>query len=139
MLVLFFFICTSCVKSKKDIIIKNLTAETKKYWINIKDYPTKKYSGVSYDFKGAYEEFVISKDGQRIKTRLYSSPFWTLTNDNTLTNGSGDTARIEYLNEDVLILNSIVAKHKNLSVFLKSNDQKTLPIEDTTYNDVPTM
>lgn len=131
-LLIFFIICTSCTKSKREITIDNLTGGAKKYWTIVMDYPIKKYVGVSFDISGAYDEFIISDSGFRTKRRLYSLPFWKLINDTTLSDGNGDTLRIEYLNESILVLNRMALKGKKIFVFLKSEDQQTKPESDTT-------
>ncbi len=124
----------SCKKSKQEVTANYLTGGSEKFWTLIMDYPIKRYIGVSYNINGKYDEYIISDSGIRTKRILYSLPVWQLLNDTTMIDGNADTLKIEYINENVLVFNNMSSKSRKLFVLLKSKDQHTKPVADTTTN-----
>ena len=132
-LFLLFILFVSCTESKKEVLTEFLTNGSKKYWVRVMDNPIKRYKGVSFDIKGTYDEFVISDSGYRTKSPLWSYPVWKLINDHTISDGNGDTLKIEYINDEIVVFNNLSTKRKYRKIFvlLKADDQKTMPLADT--------
>lgn len=123
----------SCTKNKQEHTTNYLTGGSEKFWTAVMDYPIKRYMGVSYNINGTYGEYIISDSGLRTERILYSLPVWKLINETTLIDGNADTLKIEYINDDVLVLNKMSSRgKKKIFVYLKSTDQHTKPVKDTT-------
>ena len=108
-----------------------MTGDDVKYWTEVKQYPVRKYAGLKFNVNGRCDEYVLYyKEGTRIKNvRPAILPAWRLINDSTLFIGSLGNVRIEYLDEDVMVLNQM--QQKRVIVYLKAKDQSTELIKDT--------
>lgn len=121
---------TYCTPKPENNVVQYLTNGSKKHWTLITEHPIKRYIGQSFNIDGTYTLYSISDDWERIKRKLRFKPTWELINDSTIADGAGVNFKIEYINDDVLILNSL--NFKEVMVLLKAKDQKTEPVADTT-------
>jgi hypothetical protein len=127
----FVLIVSACAKKREVKAIHFLTGADAKYWTEVKRYPVRKYAGLKFNANGRCDEYVLDyKAGTRIKiARPGILPAWRLVNDSTLFIGSLGNVRIEYLDEDVMVLNQM--QQKWVIVYLKAKDQKTELVKDT--------
>jgi hypothetical protein len=109
-----------------------LTGGGTKYWLAIPDYPQRRFQGYSYHSNGTYTYYIhpFEERQKRIIGALNHPATWKLINDSIIYDGRGIKLRIDYINEDVLILSNI--SFKGTSVYLKAKDQETVPVKDTT-------
>lgn len=126
------FILFSCNPSHKERVEKYLTGGGTKYWVYIPEYPQVRRHGIAYHINGTYTSYVNSWEDprKRIAESLVYSATWKLLNDSIIDDGQGIKLRIDYINEDVLILSNI--SFKGTYLYFKSKDQETVPIKDTT-------
>lgn len=124
-------VMSACIRKQERKTIHYLTAGKTKYWIEVKPYPTKKYLGLKFETNGKCDEYVISnKAKNRFKVVSPSyDPKWEIVNDSTLYIGWVGNVRIEYIDDNVMVLNSI--KQRRVIVYLKDEDQNTELMKDT--------
>ena len=129
--------CGSKKKSKSLEMQYFLTNNSEKYWTSIEENPIRRgRQGLVFYKNGYYNRFWFNNDsiGRFINNWGNSTLQWTFLNDSLLFLGVkevykndslkfGSISRVEYLNEDILILNNL--EIKELSIFIKSKDQKT--------------
>jgi hypothetical protein len=131
LLSLMLLILSSCSKDHEKRVIHFLTNGSDKYWIKVEESPGKPYLGINFAKNGAYTEFTEPGKGSRIRQTVSWRENWKLDNDSTIAfTGQGNKFRIVYFNDDILILNNL--DFKQLNVYEKSPDQKTVPKEDKT-------
>lgn len=122
-LILFSF---SCQQTRKEEVEFLLTGGGRKHWLLITEYPEVRYRGKVYNKNGTY---IVYSEEKNVRWLDYGST-WKLLNDSIIEDGRGTTLRIDYINEDVLIISNI--SFKGTSLYFKSKDQETVPIKDTT-------
>ena len=125
---------SACVKKKDNHTIHYLTAGKAKYWAEVMPYPVKKYKGLKFDLSGRCDRYSESMtDGKpkiRVKFASYEySPKWAIINDSTLDVVGLGQVRLEYLDENVMVLNQM--QFKRTIVYLKAKDQSTELVADT--------
>ncbi len=139
----------SC-QNKQDEIVRYLTGDSVKYWTVINEHPIRSdrqgmvlYSnGIKkgwWDNHDSIGRFFWPSQPE------YLSESWILLNDSVLWIGFsvdknnleyGIKCKIEYINEDILILNGL--SYKGLTIYMKSKDQKTelapYPKDESNFN-----
>jgi hypothetical protein len=113
-----------CTNSRQNNVIQFLTNGSKKYWIRIREYPIKRYSSLYFSPDGTYKKYSVFKGERRFVIPNYYT-VWRLAADSTLLMGDGRMYKIEYLDDNVLILNEKSVRH--MEVYVKEEDQKTVP------------
>ncbi|WP_196291013.1 hypothetical protein [Hymenobacter ruricola] len=125
---------SACVKKRENQTIQYLTAGNAKYWAEVMPYPVKKYMGLRFDLSGRCDRYSENMtDGKskiRVKFASYDySPKWAIIDDSTLNVVGLGKVRVEYLDENVMVLNQM--QFKKTIVYLKAKDQSTELVVDT--------
>ncbi|MBL0744480.1 hypothetical protein [Chryseolinea lacunae] len=132
-LINFFFIANLAVISfscEQKTVVKHLTYNSQKYWNLVYEHPLKIGKGLLIKDDGTYEVFYEKKNGVRLKYVTKYLPKWSLLNDSTFHFvGQNVKYKIEYLNEDILILNNLSARQ--LIIYKVSKDQISSLTPDT--------
>lgn len=125
-------------KSRREQIECFLTGGHEKYWTYIPTLPSKYYQGTVFKANGTFLKYVTSHRDE--KARLIASVHdvltWKLINDSIISFGSFQL-KIEYISNDVMILNSMSLR--NTLIYLRAQDQQTVPVEDTTRYLYPSL
>ena len=129
---------SACTRTKKEKTIYLLTAGKAKDWTEVKPYPIKRYSGLRFEANGRCDKYSTINgartraDGTGTKVKISSlaySPEWKIVNDSTLYIGWLGNVKVEYIDENVMILNQM--RQKRVIVYLKAKDQISKFLEDT--------
>ena len=127
---------SACIRKQENQTIHYPTAGKAKYWIEVKPYPVRKYMGLRFDSSGRCDRYATNEntpDGKpkiRVKFASYDySPRWAIINDSTLDVVGLGQVRLEYLDENVMVLNQM--QFKRTIVYLKAKDQSTELVADT--------
>ena len=148
-----YLIYTFCVlfcscQNKQDKITQYLARDSEKYWTAVDHLPIKRdRRGFVLYSSGQKSDYWDNHDAIGRCIVPHTPDRWKLLNDTTLWFGTidpndenslkyGEEYKIEYVNEDILILNN--AFFKKIYVYKKSKDQKTKlkprpPIEDRRF------
>jgi hypothetical protein len=117
----------SCTDSRQEKVIRFLTNDSQKYWMHIPAYPEKRFMGVRYKSNGTYQMY-STLPGKRVHITTPYSTIWKMSKDSVLTDGMNTKYRIEYIDENILVLNPV--GFKQVIVYVKEKDQATEPVAE---------
>lgn len=130
-----FFIISSCQQktNRKEEIKYYLTNDKEKYWIMMKEGRILRTQGRLFQSNHFFVDFYlkdVAKNDKKYFKEMHFMATWEVLDNDTLFICGSDKLKIEYINEDIMILNS--PDLKSISVWIKANDQKSKIKIDTT-------